>query len=288
MSSETLPQPRQNLKRILAFHPWFKHMAFQLLFALAALTLYVFVSLSKTAWSEGVSRSSVLILVIFLSSFVLTYGAFLFWRSLAKSKVRLAGDHLSYDAEQKSRLIFYKDIVQFDADKLKFKLANGEEFNFISLIERPEYVVESIHHYNPGLISKDKFAKLRNELIVTDHDLQRGQHLKNALVILLLSSLTAGVFSLLGWWFGGSLFIQNQLFFAATLLFLASAVSFLVVSSLAESHIRAQKRSELEQSFLKTARNYSVERLYSHWKYLTYGKIQVCLVFVATLWCQWP
>lgn len=263
-------------------------MALQLLFALAALTIYVLVNFAKTVWSEGFSRSSVLMSVIFFSSLVLSYGAFLFWRSLAKSKVRLAGDHLSYEAEQKSRLIFYKDIVQFDSDKLKFKLSNGEEFNFISLIERPEYIVESIHHYNPDLISNEKFGKLRNELIVTDHDLQRGQHLKNALVIFILSSLTAGVFSLLGWWFGGLSFIQDQLFFAAALLFLASAISFLVVSGLAESRIRAQKRSELEKSFLKTARNYSAERIYIQWKYLTYGKIQICLVFAATLWCQWP
>jgi hypothetical protein len=107
-------------------------------------------------------------------------------RPLAISKIQAYPEHLFIERGSEKTTIPYADIAEIKSAINKniggwftIILKNKKSYRFTIVLERVDYIIDSIIKFNPALMPQEQYKKLRKHLILADHGWARLYDLIN-------------------------------------------------------------------------------------------------------------
>jgi hypothetical protein len=229
--------PRQDLQRTLTYRPHLKWGYY--LFTTYAIGLAVYENLSVVGqfWRGESPGDFDYIVWAWVVPVLMLLEAWFVLRPFAFSKVIVKPDGLTLDQLGRQTELPYSSIklvklvfIPYLGGHFKILTEDGKSQKFTVVLERSEYILESLSAYNAKLFSPDAMALYRRTAVVSDHSWGRYyESLKNwkslALKFVALPVLAAGVSSL----FDGMAYL-NHLW---SLVFINLVVAFTVWTMIA-------------------------------------------------------
>ena len=167
--------PRSHLQRTLKYRPHLIWSYYTL--NVLGTTIWLLTTLSLAAFSTFGSALEILVF-LGLSSVIpmalLIQARFLI-RPFAFSTIQVFNDRLEIDRMGERNTVLYSDIAKVEFSHLPytggwFKVITAKQtFRFTVVLERSEYILESIAAFNPGLMNSAHLEFYRRTAIVSDH-----------------------------------------------------------------------------------------------------------------------
>ena len=173
-------QVRPNLQRTLQYRPHIK-MVYHMLRICAI--VWAFPPYSYVAYrlvgGETHNAMTILAMGSFFPALFLLQAYFLI-RPMVYTRVHLRPDGMTLEARGSSKDISFEKVKKIEFSHISYlggwftlTLNGREKYKISMMLERSEYILESLAHLNPKLISAEKFMSYRENAIVNDQGWSR-------------------------------------------------------------------------------------------------------------------
>lgn len=162
--------PRKNLQRTLSYRSYMKWI-FPLLLIVGLISVLVAFLMGTSGQSNGAILAGLSLLVAVLSF----SAAFLWVRPFAQSQVHVFSDRIEIERLGQRKIILYKDVQAVEFKHIPyltgwFVLTTAQEkIKITTVLERSDYIVESLAAFNPSLAQKGEVESYRKTAIAVDH-----------------------------------------------------------------------------------------------------------------------
>jgi len=108
---------------------------------------------------------------------------YMLFSGLLGRKFQAFSDYLQINKGKKVIKIPYTQIVKVDISKgyffpsFRLRLRNNKKLRFSVMVERVDYILDSVLRSNPKLLIWERFADYRNKILISDHRIARFQEL---------------------------------------------------------------------------------------------------------------
>ena len=95
---------------------------------------------------------------------------------LADSKIQVFPDHIHVSKQGHEYIIPFSDVAKIEATLSSWFILimkNGKKYYFPAVLERPDYILDAIMKAEPLIMERDRYQKLRKNLIRADHKFSR-------------------------------------------------------------------------------------------------------------------
>lgn len=262
--------PRSGLQRTLKYHPHIKWIYKSSLVFDGLVWFACIVAVAPDLLQGSLAGALLMLAVISVVPLLLVLQTRYILRPLALSTIQVFNDRLEIECLGKTTQIFYRDIEKVKFSRLRnmggwFKLITKHgNYKFAAVLERGEYILESITSFNRELIPVKELESYRKTAIQCDHSWAFfGDHLPKRKEIvakyLVMPALAAVAILVMDVIKHHTLSFQGALlaFFGAALCqFLLSGFAFSVVSA----QVGKRNRVALELNPNQVMRDLKLER----------------------------
>ena len=176
---------KEYLPRILKYRKQIKiadfvikyYSFFSLLISFISLTLFLFLPNTDEAKHMSYLWTAI---DSWLAWLILHLAHLFFFKPLVLSKIQVYKDKIFISQGKKEITIPFNEVKKIKSIVIyncggwfTIILKNKKKYRFTGVLERSDYILDALIQFNPKLMEKEKYEKLREQLILGDHGLAR-------------------------------------------------------------------------------------------------------------------
>lgn len=162
--------PRKNLQRTLTYRSYMKWL-FPILLGVGLINVLMAVYLVTSSQGE----SAIPAVISFLLAIFLFLAAFFWVRPLAQTQVHVFSDRIEVERLGQKKTILYSDVQKVEFKHIPYltgwfvMTTPLQNIKITTVLERSDYIVESLTAFNPSLAEKGDVESYRKTAIAVDH-----------------------------------------------------------------------------------------------------------------------